>query len=412
MAPLVLALACALDDPPAAPQTTGDPGTVTIPEDRCAGVTPPCVDLSLVPPTVTADSGADVGPQPIGDVNGDSVEDWLFNRYVVFGPIHLPLAFPADADGTVVLAGWDYPPVLDFGDYDGDGDADLLSDLGLLAGPLAWPTVDLAASAGPAEPYPTDGGLSSWVTDLTGDGLVESVRTTETEIRVDPFDGAGWDLGDPSLVLRFSPLPDTLTEYERLTGLYIEGLPDVDGDGVRELCVFRPFGVEVWLIPADAAGLIEPEVSAPLAATCPTPVGDQDGDAVEDFEVVDVGVHRVLRGPLTIGPDAVTGEVLFTLERASPLRIDVSGDGVSDFAAWESPIPEVPNYYPYQRLALYTGGVGGGAAMDEPFVRLMLDNTMSLAGAIPTVDGTMLAFYGASGLQLVSIDELSGLPDR
>lgn len=367
--PLVesLLFACSAPQSPSNPDLGEQPsrdGLTTPLEDRCQG-DPLCVDVALVPPSVTVEDGVEVlgRARPVADANGDGERDLAVGQWFLFSPVLGEKLLPRDADLTVFGVGYD------FGDVDGDGIIDVVSEEGYVSGPLA-DVVDVAAS--PTVRWPdadAAGAAYAFPSDYDGDGALELVWIMDEEFRAWKGDPATWGVGEATLTVRFGACADP-------QWMAVLAFPDVDGDTRPELVASPSGGCGGnWLLPIGVAGVIEPatDPEALKLSTFPTCFpGDQNGDLAPD-----VCVGRTLyAGPAVFDAGSfASDQVLFEdlPEGRWVMQLDLTGDGVLDWYDDEAPVPESPENHPWVQWAILSGGPLGTHLTGQPLVRIVYD---------------------------------------
>ncbi len=287
----------------------------------------------------TSGSGFGGALAPLGDVDGDGIEDVAAGSLgVATGEVFVLFL---NADGSVrtrtrISNGvGGFPAAL----APGDGFGRALGALGDVDGDGVE---DLAVGA----PMDDDGGLDRgaiWLLLLQSDGTVKSSRKVS------------------SLVGGFS---GTLTDRDNF-GYALAALGDLDGDGLLELAVgarrdddgSNDHGA-VWILSLNADGTVasETKISATQGGFTPdagpsesfgqalAALGDRNGDGVADLAV---GAHRaggvpkvwILHLNAAGGVDSQVG-IPLPVEGTSPISLapigDYNGDGVEDLAVGDT----------------------------------------------------------------------------
>lgn len=316
---------------------------------------PLCTDVDTVAPLWTAEEPYDSFGSVtfIGDANGDGLRDMLVETAIeklnssvssiIYAPLVRPLVLPRDADLQI------NDGVYAFGDYDADGDVDLIAGVqnadpfdwdwyGLVPGPLAS-VIDTAADATALVPMGSYDESGRRLVDTNHDGLLELATVDPGFIQVWQTDPAGWGAGDPTLTVDFECGEDVYWQEATLSSCD----HDPDDDGVYALTAWGGMAseympCEVVYLPAGISGVIVPETSAlAVDGACATAVGDQDLDGHMDyFENDDGGIPNIVAGPIVFNEGIVAGTVLlYTYDGygtgAGTLDLDVTGDGIHDF---------------------------------------------------------------------------------
>lgn len=266
----------------------------------------------------------------LGDVTGDGRAD-LCARAAAGWRCYPSHGAGFDAPFTTELVrdadGWDDPEhygTLRLGDVDGDGRADLCARGD--AGVSCWPST--GSGFGAAIPGPAWSDAEGWddvdqwgtirLVDVDGDGRADLCGRDADGWGCWRSTGAGFD--PPTAVLGLSDASgwSDHANYASFT------LPDLDGDGHRDLCARADAGVRCWLGAAgafgtqltgpewsDAAGWADPRHSTTFRAA------DLDGDGADEI---------CARGPDGLRCARWTGAA-FT---------EFDGPGWSDDAGWDA----------------------------------------------------------------------------
>lgn len=296
----------------------------------------------------------------IGDVDNDGRDDVVVG---LPGYSNIGQAKVYSGDRGTLLASWWYGTYYEFGiavdsagDVDGDGVPDVL------------------VSARDIHPDTSDSYLSIWsgatltkiCTEFLGSKAPIAV-TSRGDVDGDGLDEVAGGLGAYSFVY----LLDSPCEFEaQLTqpgefGYSLDGLDDVNGDGVPDLIVGAP-GVGSFGMASVRSGVTDAELYfvrglsiGDRLGTSVAGVGDLDGDGVSDIAV---GADQSLNGQAgyVLVCSGVDGLVMYELHGGSPNDRfggsvagagDFNGDGVPDIAVGASQVFQAgPGY-----ATLYSG---------------------------------------------------------
>jgi hypothetical protein len=314
-------------------------------------------------------------------------------------------------------------PVLDLGDWDGDGDVDLA--ITAPVGNFFENTLELREGDGRGN-FTTRASLvvdgAPHLVDLDRDGRRDVfldrgtlVRGNGVDFSVDDrvvvFACAGFctadlhDLdGDGAIDVVLDDHQDGQTRLLRGVGVgaafaFVEGdaLPglsfdtrvgDVDGDGDRELvrAVGSPRAFEVWDLPVDGDGVLHPALRRTIPTDPPrndlglVDVVDMTGDGRADVVALDQRLGDLLlfasRADETLAEIARASTVSFPLDTASA---DLNDDGVTDFV-----IPTVTERDVVVVYGRQEGGRPAGGFLDP--VRLRVGDVQGSV-AVADIDG-------------------------
>lgn len=324
----------------------------------------------------------------LDDVTGDGLPDAAVganlvdgvgqdgSTFLVAGPLRRSVTLPGGEVAELVRTGLDSERPAT-GDATGDGGRDLFvvasadNDHFLLDGPLS----------GMIDPTVTGTRVDGWPTDVDGDGLLDLVRTTtafEVQITWGPL--SRWASSPPDLVIQ----PTCEERYGFLTPGRVVGLPDLDGDGVREVYLEDgKYTCRPWLVPLPSGGTYVPadDPKARYDVLEPSPVADQDGDGLAD--VWTWRDHTVRSWPITVDASGMFSSATSLVADSDlhglyPMPYDLDGDGLSDWLGLDAEVDtsEVwssvggpPDLVKGETLVL----VSGGSAIADPTYRSAWD---------------------------------------
>lgn len=333
--------------------------------------------------TPTPDNERLVAIELVGDLTRDGRDDALFTfadagltgdqimraERVIPSPL---LAAVDDPTGSIAELRFpaDSPGILASEDLDGDGRTDLLVQHTSTCG--ATTHAVLAPFEG-VVPYWEAPAYEGEPIDVDGNVRFEQQRLVDGAVEIRPAHPAAWH-EPPCLVVAPSclvPRPISMFDGWTTTAPWTEwarAWPDLDGDGVRELWVGGPGeGCGGFLFPASVTGTYDPNRAEdavrnidPLAV-----IDDQSGDGLADV----VDGDEVLLGPFAFTNGAVTpNERRVPAVQASPLGIDLDGDGFGEWAT-----PEVDG-----AVDVYTGGPNGGLWSGERRWRVWVNQAIDV----------------------------------
>lgn len=136
---------------------------------------------------------------------------------------------------------------------------------------------------------------------------------------------------------RFGTVPPDIAvdpECDEWSPPQVDALPDVDGDGVRELRVVdATWDCPSWTLPLRTGRIVpEQEPGAGSGAPLYDVIADQTGDTLPD--VWTRADRQVLAAPVSFSAGLTSAGVVMApteLVSVKPLGADVTGDGLADF---------------------------------------------------------------------------------
>lgn len=257
--------------------------------------------VHLIDVTGTRDVARDVHARPIGDLDGDGIEDAL-----IWSPEPVPFATPptpqpafaravSGADGSQLH---DFAPAEgvisadDLEDNDGDGVPDVIVGSPQNGPASGVPSVSIYSGASGAllRSIPNPGGQFGWsvlgLPDVDGDGVgdyaVGSRSTTSFGGDIDVFSGA-----DDTLLHRVDVSVIGIARFR--FGSRIHSAPDLDGDGLADLAATYNDGAAAYVAAfssATGAFLWRAIVWHSQSARSVASIEDLDGDGVGDLVTV------------------------------------------------------------------------------------------------------------------------------
>lgn len=252
------------------------------------------------------------------------------------------------------------------GDFDGDGDLDLaVADRSFFTPSIGWyenvggsavfgPRQTLVAL--PGQPVALDTG------DLDGDGSDDVAVHAEGQTRC-------WlvrAIGDPAQSITFGP--------SVFDGTVALDLTDFDADGDLDLVWLRSFNIRLRWSANDGGGTFGATTELVSGSSVPpySTVGDVDGDGLEDVLIADSccgSFTWYLNAGGTIGPQQTTTDALALVDRILAADFDLDGD--ADVVTWSQ---EQPWLVAYRNEALGPIGV--------PFCGPAVANSTGLSGRL------------------------------
>ncbi|MBK8980023.1 MAG: VCBS repeat-containing protein [Planctomycetes bacterium] len=247
------------------------------------------------------------------------------------------------------------------GDFDGDGDPDLVvarfsfagfETMQLLSNTGGGAYVDAGPATAQGQAFPPTRpfywvGPDALVVDVDHDGDLDLIPAY-VPTRVWTNDGRGF-----------------FTPGQTLSFDHAVAAPDLDGDGDADLVVQNGANVEVWLGAGDGTFVQHLVQAAPNRLPADA-VGDLDGDGDTDIVWGEVSGVRVLRndGSANLTLQTLSGVLLGNAGPAAYVRIvDIDADGVNDLLAY--PVRDTGR----STAVLIADGNGGfGAPIVQMFV--------------------------------------------
>jgi hypothetical protein len=288
-----------------------------------------CLKVPVAPVRWTLAAGWRVQRvHPAQDLDGDGLPDLMIELWgererqavVVLGPLGRPRALPDEADLTLEHF------VQGVGDFTGDGHVDLQVLLVRGEAPPRYAVISGPLARGGPLQLGTErpGGVKR---DYDGDGRPDYVEISAESAFARVWTGLEptWGQGAPTVTFVDSATPEP-------RGVSLPIPMDIDGDGVPELW-WRGAAERVYR--GRLRGKID--LARQPEAVLPWPVGDIDGDGVQDWrEGVD--------GPLVAGPWSMDpGAPRRGLFRAQgvgwlgAVGMDLTGDGIAEIVRGPEP---------------------------------------------------------------------------